>query len=69
VRELLLRKGRRGALRFALRGAAVGDDYLLALADVQRALLVSGDTHVLELRERFPVHAPRAFLELLMRSA
>lgn len=47
------------------RSADPGDDYLLALAEAERALLVSGDRHLLELGDRFPVEAPRAFLERL----
>lgn len=42
-----------------------GDDYLLALAEAERALLVSGDTHLLGLSERFPILSARAFLEAL----
>lgn len=42
-----------------------GDDYLLALAEGQGALLVSGDQHLLGLADRFPVRTPRAFLEAL----
>lgn len=51
------------------RSADPGDGYLLALAEEQRTVLVSGDGHLLELAERFPVHSPRAFLELLKRPA
>ena len=51
------------------RSADPGDDYLLALAEQQRTVIVSGDGHLLELAERFPVHSPRAFLELLKRPA
>jgi uncharacterized protein len=42
-----------------------GDDYLLALAEVERAVLVSGDQHLLGLGEEFPIFTPRAFLETL----
>jgi putative PIN family toxin of toxin-antitoxin system len=63
-----------------LRGAAVlaldprapprrspdpGDDYLLALAESEKAIVVSGDQHLLELADRFPIRSPRAFLEAL----
>jgi putative PIN family toxin of toxin-antitoxin system len=48
-----------------LRSADPGDDYLLALAEDQRAHLVSGDQHLLALADRFPVSDPRAFLALL----
>jgi uncharacterized protein len=42
-----------------------GDDYLLALAEGEKAIVVSGDQHVLELADRFPVRSPRDFLEAL----
>lgn len=42
-----------------------GDDYLLALAEHERAILVSGDRHLLALADQFPVVSPRAFLETL----
>jgi putative PIN family toxin of toxin-antitoxin system len=41
------------------------DDYLLALAEHARAVLVSGDRHLLELAATYPIHSPRAFLDLL----
>ncbi len=41
------------------------DDYLIALAEQAGAWLVSGDRHLLALQERFPIHSPRAFLDLL----
>jgi putative PIN family toxin of toxin-antitoxin system len=43
-----------------------GDDYLLALAEQEQALLVSGDQHLLGLGDRFPIVAPRAFLDTLL---
>ncbi len=39
-----------------------GDDYLIALAAAERALLVSGDIHVTSLAPRVPVRTPAAFL-------
>lgn len=42
-----------------------GDDYLLALAAAARAVLVSGDSHLLSLARQLPVYSPAAFLELL----
>ena len=46
-----------------------GDDYLLALAAAENALLVSGDEHLLALEGslagRLPIHSPAAFLGLL----
>lgn len=44
-----------------------GDDYLVALAAVQHAALVSGDRHLLELSETIPLYSPRDFLELIPR--
>lgn len=49
----------------AVRSEDPGDDYLIALAAADRAALVSGDKHLLALRERIPVYSPREFLELL----
>jgi putative PIN family toxin of toxin-antitoxin system len=45
-----------------------GDDYLLALAAAERAVLVSGDEHLLALGDRFPISTPREFLEQLKRA-
>ena len=42
-----------------------GDDYLLALAEAERAVLVSGDQHLLPLAEQFPIQTARAFLDQL----
>jgi putative PIN family toxin of toxin-antitoxin system len=42
-----------------------GDDYLLALAETQGAVLVTGDQHLLGLADRFPIHTPRTFLDAL----
>lgn len=39
-----------------------GDDYLLALAEAERAVLVSGDRHLLALTEELPVLTVREFL-------
>jgi len=41
------------------------DDYLLALAAREKAPLVSGDQHLLTLRDRAPVLEPRELLEHL----
>ena len=46
-----------------------GDDYLLALAEAERAVLVSGDRHVLGLASRFPIENARGFLDLLERGS
>jgi uncharacterized protein len=39
-----------------------GDDYLLALAETERAVLISGDRHLLALTHELPVLTARAFL-------
>jgi putative PIN family toxin of toxin-antitoxin system len=41
------------------------DDYLLALAESARAILVTGDRDLLELGAALPVQSPRDFLERL----
>jgi putative PIN family toxin of toxin-antitoxin system len=48
-----------------VQSADPGDDYLITLAAAHRAALVSGDEHLLDLRNRIPVYSPREFLELL----
>ena len=48
-----------------VRSQDAGDDYLIVLAAAQRALLVSGDKHLLALSDRLPVLSPAAFLEQL----
>jgi uncharacterized protein len=49
----------------ASRSEDPDDDYLVALAEQERAILVSGDRHLLALADRFPVVTARAFLETL----
>lgn len=49
----------------AIRSTDPDDDYLLALASSQRAALVTGDRHLLDLDASVPVHSPRAHLKLL----
>lgn len=49
----------------SVRSKDAGDDYLIALAAAGRAALVSGDKHLLVLREHIPVYSPKEFLELL----
>jgi putative PIN family toxin of toxin-antitoxin system len=48
-----------------LSSADPDDDYLLALAASENALLVSGDKHLLALAGEAPVHTPAAFVQLL----
>jgi putative PIN family toxin of toxin-antitoxin system len=49
----------------ATRSADPGDDYLLALAESTHAVLVSGDQHLLELADTWPIYDARAFLDAL----
>ena len=49
----------------AIRSADPNDDYLIAMAARERVPLVSGDQHLLELGDRFPIMSPRAFLDHL----
>jgi putative PIN family toxin of toxin-antitoxin system len=44
-----------------------GDDYLIALAEVGQAIIVSGDGHLLGLAAQLPVFAPVDFLAQLDR--
>lgn len=47
-------------------GQDPGDEYLITLARAARVdALVSGDSHLLQLRERLPVRTPREFLDAL----
>jgi putative PIN family toxin of toxin-antitoxin system len=48
-----------------VRSVDPGDDYLLALAAEQRATLVSGDAHVLNVAGDFPIHPPAQFLAII----
>ena len=42
------------------------DDYLLALAATSHYVLVSGDQHLLALKDDFPIYFPKHFLDLLV---
>jgi putative PIN family toxin of toxin-antitoxin system len=44
-----------------------GDDYLIALASAARAVLVSGDGHLLGIKADVPIMSPAAFREVLDR--
>ena len=50
------------------RSADPSDDYLVALAAQERAVLVSGDQHLLALGEELPIETARAFLDKLVAS-
>jgi probable toxin-antitoxin system toxin component, PIN family len=52
-----------------VRSVDPGDDYLLALAAAERAVLVSGDADLTALGGQFPVRTPAAFLAELRLSA
>lgn len=45
-----------------------GDDYLIALAEAARAVIVSGDSHLLGLAGELPVYSPTEFLAVLEAS-
>lgn len=47
------------------RSADPDDDYLVALAEHARGVLVSGDRHLLDLASELPVRTPRDFLLML----
>jgi putative PIN family toxin of toxin-antitoxin system len=47
------------------RSAAADEDYVVALAENERAVLVSGDQHLLQLAGELPVYPAREFLEAL----
>jgi uncharacterized protein len=44
------------------------DDYLVALAEQERAALVSGDMHILDLQGQLPIFSAADFLDWLQRS-
>lgn len=48
-----------------VRSVDPNDDYLLALAAREQVPLVSGDDHLLRLRDRAPIFSPREFLDRL----
>jgi len=48
-----------------VRSSDPNDDYVLALAAVARAMIVSGDRHLLELGDRLPVYSPSQFWSLV----
>ena len=48
-----------------VRSPDPGDDYLISLAVAARAVLVSGDRHLLGLDQTLPIQSPAAFLALL----
>ncbi len=49
----------------SVRSADPDDDYLVELAAVARAVIVSGDRHLLDLAGQIPVYAAAQFLNML----
>ncbi|MGH2813467.1 MAG: PIN domain-containing protein, partial [Actinomycetota bacterium] len=47
------------------RSSDPGDDYLIALAEAESAVLVTGDEHLLKLANDLPIYLPRKFLKLI----
>jgi predicted nucleic acid-binding protein len=47
------------------RSRDAGDDYLLALASISSAIVVTGDHDLLALSNEFPIYSPSAFLGVL----
>src|SRR5260370_27920978 len=47
------------------RSRDAGDDYLLALASSNSAIVVTGDRDLLALSGEFPIYSPSAFLHML----
>ncbi len=47
------------------RSADPGDDYLIALAESERAVLVSSDQHLLALADDLPIETARDFVNAL----
>jgi hypothetical protein len=48
-----------------IRSVDAGDDYLLALAAAEQAILVSGDGHLTSLVGEYPIRTPAEFLAQL----
>jgi CO/xanthine dehydrogenase FAD-binding subunit len=51
--------------RRRLAAPSAGDDYLLALAEGENAMVISGNQNLLDLADRFPIRSPRDVLEAL----
>ena len=54
-----------GSIEPPVHAVDPADDYLIALAGAERAMLVSGDARLTVLADRFPVRTPAAFLASL----
>jgi putative PIN family toxin of toxin-antitoxin system len=53
----------------SVRSADPDDDYLLALAIKEKAVVVSGDKHLLALIDEFPIFSPASFLAYIGSSS
>lgn len=53
----------------SVRSPDPGDDYLIALAESEQALLVSGDNHLLSLSKELPVHSVASFLRIAVKGS
>lgn len=51
----------------SLRTADPNDDFVVAIAEEARAVIVSGDQHLLEMAGRIPVRSPEGFRRFLAR--
>ena len=49
----------------SVRSSDPGDDYLIQLGAATGAVIVSGDRHLLDLKEKIPVFKPAEFLSFL----
>ena len=52
-----------------VRSPDPGDDYVITLAAVTQSVIVSGDRHLLDLRDDLPVYTPADFLSLVEKSS
>lgn len=52
-----------------VRSSDPDDDYVIALASASRAVIVSGDRHLLDLAGSIPVYTPAGFVELVEATA
>lgn len=51
-----------------VRSSDPGDDYLISLAAETQSVIVSGDRHLLDLRDDVPVYTPADFMSLIEES-
>ncbi len=48
-----------------VRSPDPGDDYLVTLSAETQSVIVSGDRHLLDLRDELPIYTPTDFLSLI----